>query len=281
MSYFAPRFGFVCDNVENFEVVLASGRIENANSSFNRDLWFALKGGSNNFGVVTRFDFKVFPQGNVWGGNIFNPIETRKEQIQAFYSINAASDYDEYASLINSYAYSVAAGGLVIANTIVYTKPEAFPRTFAPLTDIQPQLLNTMGIANLSTIVTNEGRFQPSGQRYENPARQLPTFNRDTKNQIAHFFFLQVNCTLPERTRMMSTSSITRSIFSTPRFPKSPPPKALRIRLYSKPFRRPSPPSRSPPVATLLVLRNPCSLLSSCLLKLSGPTLSTMIVSVK
>ena len=167
MSYFAPRFGFVCDNVENFEVVLASGRIVNANSSFNQDLWFALKGGSNNFGVVTRFDFRVFPQGDVWGGNIFNPINTRKEQIQAFYSINAASEYDEYASLINSYGYSVAAGGLVVANTIVYTKPEAYPKTFAPLTNIQPQILNTMAIANLSTIVTNEGRFQPSGQRYE------------------------------------------------------------------------------------------------------------------
>lgn len=275
MSYFAPRFGFVCDNVENFEVVLASGRIVDANSSSNQDLWFALKGGSNNFGIVTRFDFKVFPQGDVWGGNIFNPIETRKQQIQAFYSINAASDYDEYASLINSYAYSAAAGGLVIANTIVYTKPEAYPKTFAPLTDIRPQILNTMEIANLSTIVTNEGRFQPSGQRYENTTPQ------SLKNQIAHSFFLQVNCTLLERTRMMPTSSTKRSTFSTPRFPKSPPPKALRIRLYSKPFRGPSPASRSPPAATLLALRNPRSLLSSCSLMLSGPTRSTTIVSVK
>ena len=172
MSYFAPRFGFVCDNVVNFEVVLASGRIVDANSSFNQDLWFALKGGSNNFGIVTRFDFKVFPQGEVWGGNIFNPIETRREQIQAFSSLNEASEHDEYASLINGYGYSLAAGGLAVANTLVYTKPEAYPKSFAPLTDIRPQLQNTMAIANLSTIVTNEGRFQPSGQRYESSAPQ-------------------------------------------------------------------------------------------------------------
>ena len=35
MSYFAPWFGFVCDNVENFEVILASGRIVDADSIFN------------------------------------------------------------------------------------------------------------------------------------------------------------------------------------------------------------------------------------------------------
>lgn len=192
MSYFAPRFGFVCDNVENFEVVLANGSIVDANSSLNQDLWFALKGGSNNFGIVTRFDFKVFPQGDVWGGNIFNPIETRQKQIQAFYSFNAAPDYDEYASLINSYGYSAAAGGLVVANTLVYTKPEAYPKTFAPQTDIQPQILNTMAIANLSTIVTNEGRFQPSGQRQLFITR---TFETDV--DLLNIAFDNFNASLP------------------------------------------------------------------------------------
>lgn len=65
MSFFAPRYGFACDNVINFEVVLASGDIVNANAHENPDLWFALKGGSNNFGVVTRFDLRTFKQGKI------------------------------------------------------------------------------------------------------------------------------------------------------------------------------------------------------------------------
>lgn len=166
MSYFAPRYGFVCDNVENFEVVLASGDIVDANANTNPDLWFALKGGSNNFGIVTRFDLKTFSQGDIWAGNIFTPISTRSAQIEAFTALNAAPEYDPYASLINSYGYSSAGGGQwAVANTIVYTKPEAYPAVFAPQTNIQPQLLNTMAIANLSTIVTEQGRFQPAGQR--------------------------------------------------------------------------------------------------------------------
>lgn len=59
------------DNVLNYEIVLASGEIVNANADENRDLWLALRGGNNNFGVVTRFDFRTFPQGSFWGGSVY------------------------------------------------------------------------------------------------------------------------------------------------------------------------------------------------------------------
>ncbi|KAI9687153.1 MAG: hypothetical protein M1822_002564 [Bathelium mastoideum] len=67
-SYYAGLRGFACDNVANFEVVLANGEIVNANATSNSDLWTALKGGSGNFGIVTRFDMYTFPAKNLWGG---------------------------------------------------------------------------------------------------------------------------------------------------------------------------------------------------------------------
>jgi FAD/FMN-containing dehydrogenase len=67
-SYYAGVRGFACDNVANFEVVLANGDIINANKSSHSDLWTALKGGSGNFGIVTRFDLKAFPAKDIWGG---------------------------------------------------------------------------------------------------------------------------------------------------------------------------------------------------------------------
>jgi FAD/FMN-containing dehydrogenase len=60
-SYYSGRTGFGCDSVVNFEVVLANGTIINANQTANADLWRALKGGSNNFGIVTRFDMEAVP----------------------------------------------------------------------------------------------------------------------------------------------------------------------------------------------------------------------------
>lgn len=65
VGWTTPRTGFGCDNVVNYEVVLANGQIINANASANSDLWKALKGGSGNFGIITRFDITAFPANNV------------------------------------------------------------------------------------------------------------------------------------------------------------------------------------------------------------------------
>ncbi|KAL8919908.1 MAG: hypothetical protein Q9172_004756, partial [Xanthocarpia lactea] len=51
----------------NYEIVLANGQIKNINQTSNPDLYFALRGGGNNFGIVTRFDLQTFPQGPMWG----------------------------------------------------------------------------------------------------------------------------------------------------------------------------------------------------------------------
>jgi hypothetical protein len=140
----------VCDNVENFEVVLASGEIVNANARERPDLWFALKGGSNNFGVVTRFDMKTFEQGPFWGGWVVYPIEARHVHFRAFERFNSgADDDDRYAALINNYVYS-SRGGWLLGNSYEYTKPQEYPAVFRGFTDVQPQLYSTMRISNLS-----------------------------------------------------------------------------------------------------------------------------------
>lgn len=64
----SPRHGFASDNVVNYEVVLADGQIVNANKSSNADLFFALKGGSTNFGIITRYDLATYGSGPMWGG---------------------------------------------------------------------------------------------------------------------------------------------------------------------------------------------------------------------
>ncbi|KAF7898524.1 hypothetical protein EAF00_004970 [Botryotinia globosa] len=92
-----PRYGMCCDMVENFEVVLADGQIINANANANPDLWIALKGGSNNFGIVTRFDMKKFPQGKQWAGLVAYPIPTLDENFRALNSMQ--NDWDPYASM--------------------------------------------------------------------------------------------------------------------------------------------------------------------------------------
>lgn len=60
ISFFSPRFGFVCSNIIEYEIVLASDKVTTASESTNPDLWRALKGGCNSFGIVTRFTARSF-----------------------------------------------------------------------------------------------------------------------------------------------------------------------------------------------------------------------------
>ena len=183
-SFFAPRFGFVCDNVLNFEVgrthqwlllvyvliyvqvVLGSGEIVNANYFENPALYKALKGGTNNFGIVTRFDLKTFQQGKLWGGFIIYPIDKRTEQFQHLEHFITASGngVDDYATIINSYIFTQA-GPSFIANQYTYTKLKAYPAILGNFTDDQPQISNTMRITSLTNLTIELGQGTPNGFR--------------------------------------------------------------------------------------------------------------------
>ncbi|KAL8681984.1 MAG: hypothetical protein Q9186_001926 [Xanthomendoza sp. 1 TL-2023] len=173
ISFFSGRTGFVCDNVVNYELVLPFGKVVNVNASSSPDLFKALKGGSNNFGVVTRFDMKSFESGPFWGGEVTYPITTMPQQVAAFVSLAGAKPYDEYAALIHNYAYT--AGNWVILNSYEYTKilpptttAQPYPPPpviFKPFTDIQPQLSNTMRISNLTDFTRELALNSPPGKR--------------------------------------------------------------------------------------------------------------------
>lgn len=73
ISWYVPRVGFCCDQIVNAEVVLADGRVINANENEHQDLWRALKGASaGNFGIVTRFDIKTLPWEGLWAGMLLS-----------------------------------------------------------------------------------------------------------------------------------------------------------------------------------------------------------------
>lgn len=66
ISHFASRRGWACDNVESYEFVTASGLILDVTVGSYPDLYWALRGGGNNFGIVTNFKLAAFPLGQMW-----------------------------------------------------------------------------------------------------------------------------------------------------------------------------------------------------------------------
>jgi FAD/FMN-containing dehydrogenase len=68
VNFYGNQVGFACNSVINYEVVLANGTVVHASKTSNPDLFWALKGGSSNFGIVTRFDIETIKSPMVWAG---------------------------------------------------------------------------------------------------------------------------------------------------------------------------------------------------------------------
>ena len=162
MSYFGPRLGFGCDNIANAEVVLASGKIVNANSSSNSDLFTALKGGVNNFGIVTRYDLKTVPDARFWGGLIEYPPQAIPSQLAAFTKFKQ-QPYDGNAEVENTYTY--AQGQLFSGNNLFYTKPVSNPQALKVFSDVQPQLVNTQRFSDIANFSAELASLQASNLR--------------------------------------------------------------------------------------------------------------------
>lgn len=74
ISHFGSQYGWSANLVTEYELVLSNGRIICVSTNHYRDLFWALKGGLNNFGIVTKFTIKTFPVTEVYGGSmIFAP----------------------------------------------------------------------------------------------------------------------------------------------------------------------------------------------------------------
>jgi len=75
IGYLTRGVGLSCDNLLSAEVVTAEGRSVVASDSENADLFWAIRGGGGNFGVVTSFEFRLHPVGDIYGGPIFYEVD--------------------------------------------------------------------------------------------------------------------------------------------------------------------------------------------------------------
>jgi len=84
-GWLSRKYGMTVDNLESAEVVTATGEVVRASASENPDLFWALRGGSGNFGVVTRFEFRLHEVGpDLLSGLIVYPISEAKRVLQQY-----------------------------------------------------------------------------------------------------------------------------------------------------------------------------------------------------
>ncbi|KAK6203662.1 hypothetical protein LQW54_008868 [Pestalotiopsis sp. IQ-011] len=131
ISHLPCRRGWTCDTVLNFQAVLSNGEIVNANAKENADLFFALRGGSNNFGIVTRIDLETFEQGFLWSASLAFGTSVLDADVKEFVRLSADKDFDQDASFLLSLAYIGSMGASLVVNTLVHAQPVENPPVYA------------------------------------------------------------------------------------------------------------------------------------------------------
>src|SRR5918999_210877 len=96
-GWLGRKYGFAADSVKEADVVTADGKLVKASSHENADLFWGLKGGGGNFGIVASLEFALYPITHVYGGNLFYPVE-RADEVLKLYSRWSASLPDEVTS---------------------------------------------------------------------------------------------------------------------------------------------------------------------------------------
>jgi FAD/FMN-containing dehydrogenase len=104
----ARRWGLSLDNVRSVDIVTADGQLRHASADENADLYWGVRGGGGNFGVVTSFEFNLYPMDReVIGGEIWFPLSQSK-QLLDFYADYHLAAPDELA--IDAGLYSIRGG---------------------------------------------------------------------------------------------------------------------------------------------------------------------------
>ena len=159
------RFGLACDNVLSVNVVTADGLFLRASAQENADLFWGVRGGGGNFGVITEFDYRLHPVDQVLGGMVIYPWDRAREALRFFYEF-ASGAPDELSTL--GLIVTGPDGQPVVAVALCYSGPiEKGDDVIAPLRSFGPPLADLtkpMSYVELQSMLDES--FQPGFHHY-------------------------------------------------------------------------------------------------------------------
>jgi FAD/FMN-containing dehydrogenase len=104
LGWLMRQHGLACDNVTAVEIVTADGTVRHASASENPDLFWAVRGGGGNFGVVTSFEFRLHPMRTLYAGMLVYPGSRAAEVLRRYRDVamNAPDELTVFAAMMTS-----------------------------------------------------------------------------------------------------------------------------------------------------------------------------------
>jgi FAD/FMN-containing dehydrogenase len=161
----AHKYGLACDNLLSVDLVTAEGRVLKASATENADLFWGIRGGGGNFGIVTIFEFKLHPVGpGVLGGTVIYPMAKARAALK-FYSEYSQTAPDEVST--DAVLLTLPNGDQAFAIDVCYIGPiEQGERVLLPLRKFGPPLADQIGPTAYINLQASGDAFFPPGLHY-------------------------------------------------------------------------------------------------------------------
>ncbi len=159
------RFGLACDNLLAADVVTADGRLVRASSTENSDLFWGLRGGGGNFGVVTAFEYRLHPVGpDVLVGSFVYDQAQARDALRAYYAFSRAAP-DEVSA--DAALVTAPSGERLFSISVCYSGPlEAGERTIVPLRSLCKPIEEKIAPVPYLQVQSAGDAVFPRGRRY-------------------------------------------------------------------------------------------------------------------
>jgi FAD/FMN-containing dehydrogenase len=157
VGWLVRKHGLACDNLLAVDVVTADGQLQHASPATNQDLFWALRGGGGNFGVVTAFEYQLHAVPAILGGLVIHPRTAARDVIRFHrdFVISAPEELTSYIGLLTA-----PDGNPVVALASCYCgDPQEGERVLRPLRQFGAPLLDGMQVMPYTRM---QGLFGPA-----------------------------------------------------------------------------------------------------------------------
>jgi FAD/FMN-containing dehydrogenase len=184
----ARRFGLSIDNLESVHVVTADGAFRRASADENADLFWGVRGGGGNFGIVTSFQFRLHPmQRQVVAGDLVFPIAKARDALRMLgeYGPEAPDELD--------FGFAMAqppggAPGAVVVPVVYSGAPNGLDRAMAPLRALGKPLADTVGPMDYPALQRSGDLSDPRAQGVYLKTGFIPRLAGDLASAIVDSF---------------------------------------------------------------------------------------------
>ena len=163
LSYLSTQHGWAVNTVVEYEVVLANGDIVTASAKKNVDLFKALKGGGNNFGIATLYRMKAYETSTIWGGQVVSIGEHLAPAYQSAIRNFTESYPDSRAGITVSAFYNSTSETVVWASFFFFHGPAPPTSLFSEFFAIE-SIMNTWGQTTYYNFISALGNTSITGE---------------------------------------------------------------------------------------------------------------------